>query len=609
MQPMKSLLWGGLVLTFCSTLPTSPAGAQPIYDEAAAALNYYEQGYRQREQQAAEEGAYEPPDNGAEIGGGGPIPEMFSNPILPGSHPFPSVCRVGRDYYLVTSSSRWFPGIPIYHSRDLVNWQPLGHVLNRSEQISIDRNTGIWGGIGAATIRYHNGTFYVTSTAIDKNAPGAGNFYVTAEDPADPWSLPIPLDAPGDTPSLFFENNGTAWYLGSYQPAQPRYPQESRIFMQQLDLATQRLVGLPRDLVSGSQWGVPYVTRPQLHKVGDRYLLVVSEGGISNEQSAVSVFASRAVTGPYLSSERNPVLTHHNRITTPIHAVGATDLVQTHHGDWWSVCHGLHPIDGAILRGLETYLVRVSMVDGWPLFNSGDEKVLSVQKRPYLGWHIEKPVTPRDEFAGARLNPAWHTSLTPAERHWSLVSRTGWLRLRLQPSLQPTHSPDTANIAVLARRVQHSDFWAQTQIDFQPRKHNEVAGLVLLKNQQAQYRLQVSGQPDQRSASLKQVQQGVETLVATLAVPDGPLLLAVDGQGLDLQFWAGIEDDLRPIGSTQSARPLCQPSPGTDSGLFVGLFAASQGQKSATRADFDWFDYQEISNRATDDQWSVVSGQ
>jgi len=126
--------------------------------------------------------------------------KMFKNPILPGFYPDPSICRVDTDYYLVTSSFAYFPGIPIFHSNDLVNWKQIGHVLDRVSQLNLD-GLGHSDGIYAPTIRYHEGTFYLTTT----NVYGGGNFIVTAPDPCGPWSDPIWLpEAPGIDPSLFF---------------------------------------------------------------------------------------------------------------------------------------------------------------------------------------------------------------------------------------------------------------------------------------------------------------------------------------------------------------------------------------------------------------------
>lgn len=133
----------------------------------------------------------------------------FQNPILPGFYPDPSICRVNEDYY-VTSSFAYFPGVPIFHSRDLVNWKQIGHILDRPSQLPLD-GLGQSAGIFAPTIRYDDGVFYMITT----NVGHGGDFLVTATDPAGPWSDLCYLNAPGIDPSLFFDDDGKVHYIGT----------------------------------------------------------------------------------------------------------------------------------------------------------------------------------------------------------------------------------------------------------------------------------------------------------------------------------------------------------------------------------------------------------
>ena len=170
------------------------------------------------------------------MGGERPEPRLLHNPILPGFHPDPSVCRAGEDYYLVTSTFEYFPGLPVYHSRDLAHWHLIGHVLERPSQLNLD---GIRpsGGLYAPTIRYHDGTFYVVNTLVD-GAAQSGNFVVTATDPVGPWSEPTWLDgAQGFDPSLFFDDDGRAWYTGTRLAEAGHYTGHTEIWLQELDLA------------------------------------------------------------------------------------------------------------------------------------------------------------------------------------------------------------------------------------------------------------------------------------------------------------------------------------------------------------------------------------
>src|SRR5512137_236117 len=238
------------------------------------------------------------------------MPRIFRNPILPGCYPDPSICRVGEDYYLVTSTFEYFPGLPVFHSRDLVHWHPVGHVLDRPSQLNLDgiRSSG---GLYAPTIRHFNGVFYVINTLMHGKAH-SGNFIVTASNPAGPWSDPVWLEsAPGIDPSLFFDDDGRVWYTGNRMAGNSQYEGHTEIWLQQLDLAEMRLIGEPRVLWDGAVKGAVWAEAPHLYKHEGMYYLLIAEGGTAHHH-AVSVARSRSVTGPYEGNRANPILTHRN---------------------------------------------------------------------------------------------------------------------------------------------------------------------------------------------------------------------------------------------------------------------------------------------------------
>ena len=196
-------------------------------------------------------------------------PVNFQNPILPGFSPDPSICRVGDDYYLATSSFVWYPGIPVYHSKDLVNWKLIGHGISRPSQLDFSRmkdKNGIW----AVTIRHHNGLFYLITTCNDCG----GNFYITAKNPAGPWSDPVWLkDAPGIDPSLFWDDDGKCYYTGNTWHFKGSWPKQCAIWMQELDLNQKKLVGERKMLTYGHAANAPYTEAPHLYKIDGKYLL------------------------------------------------------------------------------------------------------------------------------------------------------------------------------------------------------------------------------------------------------------------------------------------------------------------------------------------------
>ncbi|HHE72603.1 MAG TPA: glycoside hydrolase family 43 protein, partial [Chloroflexi bacterium] len=287
------------------------------------------------------------------------MPQTFRNPILSGFYPDPSICRVGDDYYLVNSSFEYFPGLPIFHSRDLVHWRQIGHVLDRPEQLNLD-GVRPSGGLYAPTIRYHAGTFYVTNTLVDGPGP-KGNFIVTATDPAGPWSEPVWLDdAPGIDPSLFFDEDGRVWYVGNRHAFEGHYPGHCEIWLQELDLENMTLVGERYLLWDGALKGAVYAEGPHLYRVNDHYYLMIAEGGTGHDH-AVTIARSDSITGPYYPNPRNPILTHrHLGQDYPIVGTGHADLVETQYGEWWMVALAMRPYDGYFYNlGRETFLIPV----------------------------------------------------------------------------------------------------------------------------------------------------------------------------------------------------------------------------------------------------------
>ena len=298
----------------------------------------------------------------------------FTNPVLPGFYPDPSICRVGDDYYLVTSTFAYFPGVPIFHSRDLVNWRQIGNVLDRPSQLNLD-GADHSGGIYAPTIRYHQGRFYMITT----NVTHGGNFLVTAEDPAGPWSDPYWLeDAPGIDPSLFFDDDGKVYYTGNRpNPGGMRYNGDCEIYLQELDLKTMRLTGEVHVLWKGALRKAIWPEGPHIYKVNGYYYLVIAEGGTAHEH-AVTVARSEKITGPYIGNPVNPILTHrHLGRDYPIVNVGHGDLVETPNGEWWFVVLASRPYGGYYRNlGRETFLVPVRWENGWPVMSPGEGRVL-----------------------------------------------------------------------------------------------------------------------------------------------------------------------------------------------------------------------------------------
>ncbi|WP_218939721.1 family 43 glycosylhydrolase [Lutibacter citreus] len=192
-------------------------------------------------------------------------PETFKNPILPGFYPDPSICRVGDTYYMVNSSFEWYPGLPIHKSKDLVNWEKIGHGLHRSNQIMYKDGLKNSNGIFAPSIRYHKGTFYIITTMVGQK----GNFIITAKNPVGPWSdLMWIKDAPGIDPSLFWDEDGKCYYTGAgiIDGTNREWPGKNGIWMQEINPNKGILLGEPKQLTYGHASNARWAEGPHLYK-------------------------------------------------------------------------------------------------------------------------------------------------------------------------------------------------------------------------------------------------------------------------------------------------------------------------------------------------------
>ncbi|MEU6742254.1 glycoside hydrolase family 43 protein [Streptosporangium sandarakinum] len=502
----------------------------------------------------------------------------FANPVLPGFHPDPSVCRVGDDHYLVTSSFEWFPGVPVFHSRDLVHWRPLGHVLDRPSQLPLD---GIKpsGGIYAPTIRHHEGVFYVITTLVD-GPPEAGleNFVVTATDPAGPWSEPYPLDLPGAfDPSLFFDDDGTAWVTAT-RPTDDHGHTE--IFLRRLDLGAMALTGEETVLWDGALKDAVWAEAPHLYKVDGRYHLMIAEGGTAHDH-AVTVARSDDVAGPYRGNPRNPILTHrHLGLGHPIVGTGHGDLVRTAAGEWWMVLLAMRPYGGYHYNlGRETFLTRVRWEDGWPLA----EQVEPAAAAPDLPEHRWPAEPACDDFDAERLAPCWNHLRTPREPYWSLTERPG--HLRLWPG--PRTLAERAAPSLVARRQCHRDFAAHAALDFTP-AGDGCAGLVLVQNDDFHIRYVLSA----RGLEVVRRHAGADEVLAAAPVPGGRLFLGVEARGQEYRMrYATTPGRWLPLGGAVDGRVLSTTVAGGFTGAYIGMYAAGGPEAGRNPADFDWFEY------------------
>jgi len=505
---------------------------------------------------------------------------MFRNPILPGFHADPSICRVGNDYYMVHSTFEYFPGVPVYHSKDLVNWNLIGHCLTRKSQLNLETMRSS-GGVFAPTIRHHNGTFFMITTVVG----GGGNFYVTARNAAGPWSDPVWLDREGIDPSLFFDEDGKVYYTRQVGGERGYSGQ------QLLNLETGKLEGELRELWRGT--GGVWPEGPHLYRINGKYYLMISEGGTSYDHS-ITVARSDSPWGPFEPNPKNPILTHRNRPDHPFQALGHGDLVQTPDG-WWMVFLGFRPQGGQFHHiGRETFLARVDWENGWPVVN-GNQPIAATLPAPRLDPHPWPQLPARDDFEGKALRLDWRYVRNPNDADYSLSDRKGWFRLRgsavtLTNELSPAFigQPQTALICRAAAKL-----------EFKPDQPNEEAGVVLRGNERNHYAIGINVRSGKRHVFLRKVLNGKMDISDPVAIPDGAVILSVKAQPLAYEFFYQVEGGQEKSLGTARTRDLSTETltaqPGANfnfTGVFFGLYATGNGSASASPADFDWFEYE-----------------
>ncbi|AMJ58542.1 MULTISPECIES: glycoside hydrolase family 43 protein [Stenotrophomonas] len=399
-----------------------------------------------------------------------PLPAgHYRNPVLAGFHADPSIVSANGKFYLVNSSFTYFPGIPVFESADLVHWKQIGNVIDRPTQLDFD-GLSVSRGIFAPTIEYHDGTFYVVTTATDSG----GNFIATARDPAGPWSDLYWLPGIGGIdPSLFFDEGGNVYLINNDEPEGPaRYDGHRAIWMQQIDLAAFKPVGPRKVLIDGGVEPAKnpiWIEGPHIYKRDGWYYLSDAEGGTGPQHSQV-VLRSRDVWGPYAPYAGNPILTQRDLPDDrplPITNAGHADLVEGPDGSWWAVFLASRNYQTRHYNtGRETYLLPVQWRDGWPEILPAGQTIPYAVKAPswMQGGATQAPSTgnfvDRDTFDGPTLGAGWLRVRVPKQAWADLAERPGALALHpLAENLDTLRNP-----AFLGRRLQHLRFEASTEM-------------------------------------------------------------------------------------------------------------------------------------------------
>lgn len=513
--------------------------------------------------------------------------DEFYNPILQGFYPDPSIVRKGEDYYMVTSTFSFFPGVPIFHSTDLINWEQLGHVLSRSSQLPLE-GLSISEGIYAPAISYNpaNETFYMVTTLV--GGPNGGNFLVKTQDPTAEWSEPIYLpEVGGIDPSLFFDDNAKAYLVHNDAPdGEPLYQGHRAIRLWEFDPESDKIVGGGEVVVNG---GVDitqnpiWIEAPHLFKKNGKYFLMCAEGGTGTWHSEV-IFSSDDVMGPYTPAKENPILTQRN-LSEPreyeVTSAGHADITDTPEGEHYGVFLATRPYKGNMYNtGRETFILPVDWSGEFPSFVGGTEPISLRHKMPHgvaynAGYRNYMPngnFTFNDDFSADDLGYDWVMIRTPREGFYS-VDKRGLRMMKRDVSIR-----DGENPSFVGYRQKHLSFEVDATLKFAPKSSSDMAGLALFQNDDFNYVFGMTlSDGGEYMIVLEKTVQGNKTIVATeLLEKHESVNLKVEAEGDSYSFFYKTDDgEYRPLGGSQDGSILSTDVAGGFTGCIIGLYASS----------------------------------
>ena len=525
------------------------------------------------------------------------------NPVLAGFYPDPSICEAEGMYYLVCSSFSYVPGLPIFRSKNGIKWEQIGNIIDRPEQLNFE-GQGVSRGLFAPTIRYHNKKFYCICTQVDK----LGNFFVTADDPAGPWSNPVAIEgAEGIDPSLFFDDDGTSWYIGTRPaPEGPKYNGNWEIWIQRIDLESGKLLGESKGIWRGALRDCVWPEGPHIYKINGMYYLLHAEGGTGPDH-AVCVARCQTIDGVWEGKKSNPILTHrHLGMSAGVRNVGHGDLVQASSGKWWMCCLASRPYGEGENRfcnmGRETFFVPVKWEDGWP-FCSWETGL--IENAYSLSGHVVERANEDadavsfpniDDFNSPKLESYWLSLRDRDPKFINCTENSGQLRIY-------GGEPLTGNgkVHMVVRRQTAFSFEAATVVHPNFVNDNDACGIVCFQNESFHFRLQMIKRGKLYVLQLVKVAEGKEEVLAedvmtgATSTPFCVLRVVAEKQKLYFEFGPD-ERNMNLFVKDVDASILSQEKAGGFVGTVVGVFAASgNGQESSEFfADYDWFKYENI---------------
>jgi len=513
-------------------------------------------------------------------------PDEFYTPILQGCYPDPAITKKGDDYYMVCSSFAMFPGVPIFHSKDLVNWTDLGGVLNNVSEFN-PHDTGISAGVYAPGITYnpHNDTFYMIVTAF---SGGLGNIIVKTKDPMKGWGSPIKLDFGGIDPSIFFDDNGKGYIVHNDAPDKGKelYEGHRVIKVWEYDLTTDKVIpGTDKIIVDG---GVDlskkpiWIEAPHLYKKNGKYYLMCAEGGTGGNHSEV-IFTSDSPKGPFKPASNNPILTQRyfpKERANKVDWAGHADLIQGPDNKYYGVFLAIRPNEkDRVNIGRETFILPVDWSGEFPVFENGLVPMQPKLKMPAgvtnqtgkNGFFPNGNFTFTENFTSQKLDYRWIGLRGPRE-NFSAVSKKG---LEITPfevnikEMKPT--------STLFYRQQHNTFSFTASVDYKLQSEKDLAGIVCLQNERFNYVFGITKKGNDTFIILERTEKGQSKIIASSKIKTtNTLRLQVKAAGDNYEFGYAVNGvDFENLGGTVSGDILSTNAAGGFTGALVGLYATS----------------------------------
>jgi len=549
----------------------------------------------------------------------------YNNPIIPGNYPDPSICRVGNDYYIVNSSFEYFPGLPIHHSKDLVNWNLIGYGLHRDDQCSGEMNlvdVQTDGGIHAPSIRYHDGLFYIITTNVYSPGPQQPtemiNFIITAEQAEGPWSNPHIIEgAPGIDPDIIFDD-GKVWYVGTHVPEKPNFNGEGEIWLQELDLDNWSLKGERYFLWRGALYYGTWAEGPHIYKRNGFYYLLIAEGGTSLEH-AVMVSVSDNIKGPYVPNARNPILTsRHLSNDYWVNSIGHADLVELADGRWYMVALGIRSeINTYSNMGRETHLIPVTwekepfewkydkIEKEWS--DLPDRERFEKLRHVNYEWPVCSPLTGRversfplpfpassqvnkesfrDNFDSETLNLEWNFRRVPQEGTYLINNKDGYLRLFSSKNVIENRK----SCSLLGIRQIETDFEFSVKMLYNPSIPEVQAGVSLFQKDDNYLTFTIERDREQniilKLVSKEQKKVPVVIQQTFLKSYNDSIIFKVFSKNQSYKYYYSLDNgtNFNFFAETSSGLLLSKGY----TGAYMGIYSTSNGKNTEEYVDFDW---------------------